>query len=1447
MTRGAFFLFFLLLLVAACFQRSENTSDPNSSSHILKPGRYVPAKGKLVNMDSVAKPTYILGKGKYVKASKPNYIPEKSNYYPVRVPQTVPAVARAIEMDTLAQPKYISTKGKRVPSSWPKWIAAQAAYAVNTRFHFSYLNKEQGLNSDWITVFLESREGKIWMGTRGGGLSIWDGKGFTHYTAINGLSHNEVMCLLEDREGNIWIGTMGGGLSVWDGAKFTHYSVKEGLSHNVVRSLLEDRNGNIWIGTQEGGLSMWNGKGFTNYTVKRTVRSGRQESGYREVCCLSNYTITSLLEDREGQIWIGTIGGGVNVWDGNQFTYYTQAEGLGSNAVASLLKDTNGNIWIGTSNGVNVWDGARFTRYTTKEGLHHNEVVALSEDQEGKIWVGSPSKGLSIWDGNGFSHISTGEGLSNNSITSLLTDRNGKTWIGTQEGANLWDRPGFTRYIESQGLNHNDIWSLLQDRSGNIWIGSSGGGLSVWDGKGFTHYTEADGLKGNWFHGLLEDQEGNIWIGTVGDGVSVWDGKGFTQYTTAEGLIHDYVFNLLEDREGNIWIATYKGVSRWDGSGFTNYTTKQGLSSSDVNSLLEDRNGNIWMGTWGGGVSVWDPDALTGQGGFSHFTEAEGLSDDFVGRCLMEDREGNIWIGSPNRGVSVWDGEGFTYYTTEEGLSHNNVWSLFENKSGEIWIGTEKGLNRLRKFDGTGEFELQKYLNPDGLGGLTIRKILVDQQERLWLGGKAGIDVMDLRVHQSDTSRPNLVLRDLQLFYEFIDWRQMQDSLKKGVDPTIGEQNLQISKVNFDSVQAFTNLPDKPVFPHNFNQLTLAWNGIHLSAPHKLQYSYFLEGKDQRWSPPINESKITYHDLRPNDYIFKVKAVGGNGQWSKTVAYAFRVRPPWWLSWWAYLIFLSLAFGLIYLVYNFQINKQLAEAESRRLKELDQVKSRLYTNITHEFRTPLTIILGVAKQVKVQVQEKVADQLEMIQRNGQMLLQLINQMLDLSKLEVGKLELNYVHQDLIYFLRYLSESFHSAAESRAVQLHFLSDIDELVMDYDPKYLQQIFFNLLSNALKFTPEGGNIYIQVSRANDEKVEVKVKDTGKGVKAEDLDRIFDRFYQVDASNTRKGEGTGIGLALIKELVKLMEGDIQVKSKEGMGTEFILLLPIRHIAKDSPKGTGTVQAMLPGQKDLQLNTLSQAREAPKVLIIEDNRDVRQYIGHCLGASFHLEFALDGQKGIQKALDLIPDVVISDVMMPLKDGFEVCEQLKKDRRTSHIPIILLTARADRQSKLAGLQYGADVYLTKPFDEEELLVQLNNLLLKQERLKKHYLLSATLTHDSGERQLPPAESSFVKEVKAVIQKHLGDSNFTVNQLSKEMALSPSQLHRKLTALTGFSASKVIRWVRLNEAKKQLHDPSLSISEVAYACGFNDPDYFSKVFKTEFGMIPTAFRKQENKA
>lgn len=543
--------------------------------------------------------------------------------------------------------------------------------------------------------------------------------------------------------------------------------------------------------------------------------------------------------------------------------------------------------------------------------------------------------------------------------------------------------------------------------------------------------------------------------------------------------------------------------------------------------------------------------------------------------------------------------------------------------------------------------------------------------------------------------------------------------------------------------------------------------------------------------------------------------------------------------------------------------EQFASAAAIRLQELDAIKTRLYTNITHEFRTPLTVILGMTQQIKdkptAHLQSEgmpLAEGLNMITRNGQNLLNLVNQMLDLSKLESGHLALHYQQGDVVNFVKYIVESLHSLAESKGLQIHFISDLEQLTMDYDETRLQQVVSNLLSNAVKFTPKGGNIYVSLSIQN-ETFSFKVKDTGRGIAEADLPYIFDRFYQVDDTTTRHGEGTGIGLSLTRELVKLMHGTIAVKSQVNKGTEFEVVLPILHIAdlkvarEQLPILPPIIDSFTADNAPLSKNE-EISKEKPLVLIADDNADVRAYIASCLSTDYNLLIAQDGQECEDLAFDKIPDLIITDVMMPFKDGFEVCQTLKTDERTSHIPIIMLTAKADMDSKLQGLEHGADVYLMKPFNKDELLVRIKKLLELRQQLQQFYRSTLGGNTEGGKTQAIEkpnpltnnADNAFVIKVRTLIETNLNKVDFDVEKLCRDLLLSTSQVHRKLTALTGLSTNSFMRYVRLVKSKEQLvQNAHFSISAVAYDCGFNDPAYFSRAFKQEFGMTPQMWREQ----
>ena len=645
----------------------------------------------------------------------------------------------------------------------------------------------------------------------------------------------------------------------------------------------------------------------------------------------------------------------------------------------------------------------------------------------------------------------------------------------------------------------------------------------------------------------------------------------------------------------------------------------------------------------------------------------------------------------------------------------------------------------------------------------------------------------------------------------------------------------------------------------------------------------------KNWIELGKSRELTITNLDPGEYTLRVKGSDDNGLWNQEGASLhILITPPWWETNLAYLAYILIFLGLAYTVFNFfrkrlmlQNQLKLEKAEAERVKELDAFKSKFYTNITHEFRTPLTVILGMAQQIKEKPKKYLKEGLQLIERNGKNLLTQINQILDLSKLETKSFQFNYVQNDIVTFLRYTTEAFQSYANGQNLSLRFFSPIEELKMAYDPDYLQKIMQNLISNALKHTPSDGEIKVYLNQSNDH-IEIKVKDTGVGISEKDLPHIFDRFYQVESSES--SGGTGIGLAYVKELVRIMNGEISAESAVGKGTSFLVQLPIMsnetvknvkdfenlsHLTTSkSPVLGGNLE--LPPKLNPQKNgkhekeklgdnsKLSPNREAknsslithhsslPKLLLIEDNPDVVTYLKTCLDDQYQIDIAYNGRIGIEKALETIPDIIISDVMMPEIGGYEVCDTLKNDERTSHIPIIMLTAKADLDSKIAGLKRGADAYLSKPFDKEELLIRLKGMVEKQKNITAYF----TKKFQNGEAPLtvhhPPStdlqiENEFIQKVRKIVEAHYSDEHFALPNLCQKIGMSRSQLFRKMKALINESPSAFIRNYRLNKAKELLENSDLNVSEVAWEVGFKDVAHFSKAFLEKFGVSPSGVK------
>ena len=749
---------------------------------------------------------------------------------------------------------------------------------------FSYFGKLQGLHL-LITCMLEDRRGNLWFGTLGGGLTRYDGKNFSHFNEKSGLNQNRIQCLAEDRSGNIWIGTSTGAI-LYDGKQFFSFSSEAGFPETMVQSICEDNAGNIWFGTFAGALR-YNGKSLEIFTRREGLPSN-------DVNCM--------MADRKGRVWIGTDGGGLSVYDGNQFLNFKQNHGLSSDYIISLLEDDDGKIWVGTSDqGVCCIKGDSVSSLSSREGLSGDKIWSICKDRTGSIWFGSESSGLTRYDGKTCTRFGEDDGLSNNEVHDLLLDSHGNLWIATFGGVNKYQGNSFTHFTEKEGLGNNRVNGIIQDKNGLLWFGTSGGGLTSFDGKRFYRYSDAEGLSDNFITCLFEDHNNKLWIGTKGAGLLCFDGKEFVKISEEDGLQNNAINCITEDKNGNIWFGTYGGgASRFDGKTISSFTLREGLSSNEVNSILIDKQENVWFGTSGGGLVKFDGKHYT------CFRSENGLVNNEV-FCLMEDRAGNIWAGTGGGGISVLCNGNLYSLGREEGLSNTFVFSLMEDKAGRIWAGTRNGLNRLNISGNVSEKILQNpdehlflnYAYEDGFlaMGCNLNAMYEDKSGTIWVGGNDRLTAVKSGELMADTIPPVIEISSIDLFNEKISWSNwtgISDSSR------ILKNGEKIEGTRFDSLSRWTLIPENLSLAHNSNNITFHFTGITSNRPRKLKYQYQLQGSDQNWSSPSFNTEASWSNLPFGDYVFRVRAMNSEGIWSKEASYPFSIRPPWWRTWWAY-------------------------------------------------------------------------------------------------------------------------------------------------------------------------------------------------------------------------------------------------------------------------------------------------------------------------------------------------------------------------------------------------------------------------------------------------------------------------------------------------------------------------------------------------------------------
>lgn len=1331
---------------------------------------------------------------------------------------------------------------------------------------FEHFGLEEGLSQVTARCLLEDQDGFIWVGTQDG-LNRFDGysfKVFRNDLLQNGsLSSSFIQCMMMGRNGSLLIGT-NDGLNIYD-PKSETFQVIRGqagnsthLSSNVITALLEDSKGRVWIGTKTGLNILNRDKGmFAPVQVSDLANS------IRDMC------ISSLLEDDVGNIWVGTKNG----------LYFLEKEtntvssffndpadnaSLSSNEITEIFQDANGQMWIGTKNGLN-----RFATHGGSNRFVHNSHVTGSisddyihkifQDSDNHLWVTTANGGINLFNHStetfqSYQHDPEDpSSLGNNSVMDMIEDRNGNFWIGvSNRGLNFHDpRTQRFQHIKYQpnkklSLIDNAVRSILKTKNGKLWVGSFTG-LSVMDlEKNNTLYYQHDpnnpySLSANYVLSLVEDHQGTIFTGTA---------KGLHIFHPEENRFSEFQINhkkpfansaigpMMVDAENNLWLfADSRGLYKMNDKGreLTHYPLSNTGEYSSINAIFQDSKRRVWIGT-GSGLVLHQREGEQLQF-FKHVPSDEATISNNIITCITEDTNGRIWVGTI-AGLNLYDEKqgAFKSYRVSDGLSNEYIYGALVDDNGEIWISTNKGINRFNPETET----FTVYDKADGLQSNEFngRAYFKDENGLLYFGGVNGLSIFHPDSIQESTNTPNVVLTNFLLF------------------------NKPVRVSDSSALHQSLDLIEEITLDHTEDMFAFEFSALNYAQAEKNQFAYRLDPFNSDWIyTNAKDRKAVYTRVPPGTYTFQVKASNDDGYWTpEAKEITVKILPAWWQTWWAKMLYAVISMFAIGLIIRFQWRRaelknklRLEQQEAEQLKALDKLKTQFFSNITHEFRTPLTLILGPAEQVLKQAkldESFTRGQVELIRRNSQKLLKLINQLLDLSKIEGNSMRLELYQGDLREFIKDIVENFQSAAQQKHIQLNLHSMLSIRDYQFDRDKLEKIMYNLLSNAMKFTPERGAINVAISTAGtfEKNIAITVQDTGIGIPSDKLQHVFDRFFQVEESNTRTYEGTGIGLALTKELVELQGGTIEVQSELGKGSQFYVELPLKEaIIHEQKESVNAADYPLP--ETITLDTLIDTEEVvdnesdkPIILIIEDNNDLRSFIQSILLPDFQIITAKDGAEGIESALKHIPDLIVSDVMMPLKDGFEVTKALKKNPLSSHIPIILLTAKSALQSRVSGLKEGADAYLTKPFSVEELLLVVSGQIETRKLLQEKF--SHCEESKNTETTYNEVDQELIDKLHDFIESELSNEELTVEDLVKKAEMSHSQLYRKIKALTNMSIAGFIRSYRLSRAMEFLKEGTHNVTQVADKTGFSDRRYFHKAFTSKFNHSPSQVPKRE---
>jgi signal transduction histidine kinase/ligand-binding sensor domain-containing protein/DNA-binding response OmpR family regulator len=1355
-----------------------------------------------------------------------------------------------------------------------------AINAQNQQLTFERVTAEQGLTSNRINGIVQDQQGFIWIATNNG-LNRYDGFENKQYTKLQddttSLSNNSVLALYCDSGNQLWILTINylhrynRKLDNFD--RFLISEINESYRYENKGFIVSDKSGNIWVGTPTNGLFCMNKQEQICKNIAPEIKA-----------------VSSIYSDQEGKIWIGSENGMLTSYDPD--SKKTETFKIPDGIRRTVKDDFIWKIWPENNGKLNLFLTSGFFQFDILSGKFSeltdwNRAINSSEHElrsvyvdNDKVWVGTQASGLYIIDlknnkSNRIQTISNNlNSLSNNSVVSVIKDGSGVYWVATKDGLNKYDPTMelFARYQNEpenpKSLHYNFVSSFCESPDGSIWVGTFGKGIAVFDKvyetfKPINHNPENPGsLVNDAVRALEPDLDGNIWIGTT-NGLSKYNTRQqkFTNYKSSSekgSLDSDDILSLLVSKDNHLYVGTNgEGVSvceleKIDVDGFKTCSPDFGLlSSGKVRKMTELNNGTIVFGTFGGGLDFLFQGKIKNLS-LSDFSKS--IDSDYI-NALCEDKEKNVWVGT-------WDGLFLLdstltikqQFNTFNGLPSNEITGIITDNSGDIWVSSMNGLSHLSKTS-ENDFKISNYTSRNGLQGsyFTTYSTLKTSDGELYFGGYNGFNRFYPEKIKIIQKAPEVILTDFQVFNQSVPINQ---------------------KVN-GRILLTENISDtKSITLGNQHKVVgFRFAAMATSQVEKVKYACLMQGVDPDWVIlNHNQRSISYNNLSPGDYTFTVKASNSEGIWdSAGTSISITVLPPFWKTWWAFVFYLLAITGFLYLAREYSLsrerleNKALVEHIQREKDaEINNLKIKFFINISHEIRTPLSLIIAPLEKLlhTENVNQDIKKYLKIMYGNTHRLLTLINQLLDFRKIETGNVHLQVAPYDVVGFVDDIKKAFDENAVQKNIEFSFSSNISSLQLWFDPDSMEKIMFNLLSNAFKFTRPNGRINILLNHLETEEVcEILVRDSGIGVEADKLKKLFDRFYQVETKSFLKQDsmGSGIGLSIVKNLVELHKGEITVESTHGEFTQFRIVFKMekRHLENNNNITISETpvpyslnyQFITPVTEELDsaesvesANSQNQRKDI-KILIVEDNPEIRYYLKQSLQPDYEIIEAADGKTGCEMAVQQIPDLIVTDVMMPEMDGIELCKRLKNEMLTQHIPIIILSAKSSIEDTLAGLETGADDYVPKPFNEQILQAKIKTLITNRQKLIEKYSELKIKPDIEEVQDTLSFDDIFVTRVVAFIKENISDETLTNEKIEAHFKTNKMQLYRKLKAVTGWSVNSLIREIRIREALKLLQHSEKNISEIAYQLGFSDPLYFSKYFKKEVGVAPQHYRKE----